>query len=139
MSGEWAATETGRTMARLAPSAFAISAAASIAARSPETTTWPGELRFATAKMPCADAWRDELRDRRVVESEDRGHRAVAARAAGLHLAAALADEADAIGERQDVGRDHRRVLAHRVAGDEAPVRQRLAGGRGRARGAAAR
>ena len=86
MSGEWAATETGRTIARLAPSAFAISAAASIAARSPDTTTWPGELRFATAKTPCAEASLDELRDRRVVEPEDGGHRAVPAGAARLHL-----------------------------------------------------
>ena len=56
MSGEWAATDTGRTMARFAPSSFASSAAASIAARSPDTTIWPGEFRFATAKTPCFDA-----------------------------------------------------------------------------------
>ena len=39
MSGEWAATDTGRMMALRAPSSFAMSAAASIAARSPDTTT----------------------------------------------------------------------------------------------------
>ena len=32
MSGEWAATLTGRTMARFAPSSFAIAAPASMAA-----------------------------------------------------------------------------------------------------------
>ena len=48
--------EAGRTMARLAPMPFAIAAAASIAARSPDTTTWPGAFRFATANTPCADA-----------------------------------------------------------------------------------
>jgi hypothetical protein len=56
MSGECAATETGSTMARFAPSPFASSAAASIAARSPDTTIWPGEFRFATANTPCFDA-----------------------------------------------------------------------------------
>ncbi len=56
MSGEWAATLTGRTMARFAPRLLAISAPASIAARSPETTTWPGELRLATTKVPCGAA-----------------------------------------------------------------------------------
>ena len=54
ISGEWAATLTGRTMARLAPSPFAAAAAASTAGRAPETTTWPGELRFATPKVPWA-------------------------------------------------------------------------------------
>ena len=56
MSGEWAATLTGSSMARFAPSAFAMPSAASTAARSPETTTWPGELRFATPKTPCSPA-----------------------------------------------------------------------------------
>ena len=56
MSGEWAATDTGRTIAFRAPSSFAISAAASIAARSPDTTTWPGALRLATPNVPWAPA-----------------------------------------------------------------------------------
>ncbi|MBF8290708.1 MAG: hypothetical protein HW391_1676 [Chloroflexi bacterium] len=54
--GECAATLTGRTMARLAPSERAISAPASMAARSPETTTWPGAFRFATPNVPLAPA-----------------------------------------------------------------------------------
>ena len=53
ISGEWAATETGRITTFRAPSSFARSAAASIAARSPLTTTWPGAFRLATPKMPC--------------------------------------------------------------------------------------
>ena len=56
ISGEWAATETGSSMARFAPSSFAMPSAASTAGRSPLTTTWPGELRFATPKMPCSPA-----------------------------------------------------------------------------------
>ena len=52
ISGEWAATETGSSIARFAPSSRAIPSAASIAGRSPDTTTWPGELRFATPKTP---------------------------------------------------------------------------------------
>ena len=59
ISGEWAATDTGSSMARLAPSSLAIASDASTAGRSPETTTWPGELRFATPKTPwAADARR---------------------------------------------------------------------------------
>ncbi len=54
MRGEWAATLTGSTTARLAPSPFAAAAAASTAGRAPETTTWPGELRFATPNVPWA-------------------------------------------------------------------------------------
>ena len=48
ISGEWAATLTGSSIARLAPSSFAIASDASTAARSPDITTWPGELRLAT-------------------------------------------------------------------------------------------
>ena len=43
-------------MARLAPSSLAMPSEASIAGRSPETTTWPGELRFATPNTPWAEA-----------------------------------------------------------------------------------
>ncbi len=54
ISGEWAATLTGSTMARLAPNSRAFSAAPSTAARSPLTTIWPGELRLAMVKTPSA-------------------------------------------------------------------------------------
>ena len=107
MSGEWAATETGRTIARLAPSALASSAPASMAGRSPETTTWPGAFRFATTKTPCAEARGDQLGQTGVVEADERGHRAVAALAGGLHQPAALAHEPDAVLERR--GRRPRR------------------------------
>ena len=56
ISGEWAATLTGSSIARRAPSSLAIESAASTAGRSPDTTTWPGELRFATPKMPWSPA-----------------------------------------------------------------------------------
>jgi len=52
INGEWAATDTGRTMTRFAPRLLPISTAASIAGRSPDTTTWPGEFRLATPKTP---------------------------------------------------------------------------------------
>ena len=116
MSGEWAATETGSTIARLAPSDFAISAPASMAGRSPDTTTWPGALRLATTNTPCAEA-----------PSTSSGSRAssrpmIAAIAPSrpwpgcLHQPAALADEADAVLEVERAGGDERGVLAHRVA-----------------------
>ena len=52
-----------------------------------------------------------------VWQADDGGHRTVLG--GRLHLAAALADEAQAVGERDDAGGDHRAVLAHRVAGIE--------------------
>ena len=107
---------------------LAISAPASIAARSPDTTTWPGELRLATTKVPWAERRGDELGQPRVVEADEGGHRAVAALARRLHQAAALADEADAVLEREDAGGDERGVLAHRVAGGEGRLRGREAG-----------
>ena len=65
ISGEWAATETGRIDdlagaellrdRRRRPRS---------PARSPETTTWPGEFRLATPKTPCGRGPRDELRER---------------------------------------------------------------------------
>ena len=89
ISGEWAATDTGSSMARLAPSSFAIASDASTAGRSPETTTWPGEFRFATPKTPWADGSLDQLRQPGVVEADDRGHPALATGAGRLHALAA--------------------------------------------------
>ena len=100
ISGEWAATDTGRTMARFAPSVRASSAPASIAGRSPDTTTWPGAFRFATTKMPCVEAPATSSGSPGVVEPDERGHRAVAAASGRLHQPAAFAHEADAVGER---------------------------------------
>ena len=65
MSGEWAATLTGSTMARLAPAGLAAAAAASTAVRSPLMTTWPGALRLATVMMPSARGIGDEPGDGR--------------------------------------------------------------------------
>ena len=82
---------------------LASSAPASIAGRSPETTTWPGRVAVGDDERCRAPRRRcDELREPGVVEADDRGHRAVAARAGRLHQPAALADEADAVVERDD-------------------------------------
>ena len=61
----------------------------------------------------------DQLGEPRIVEADQRRHRAVATLPRRLHQAAALADEPDAVGEVEGAGRDERRVLAHRVTGDE--------------------
>ena len=81
------------------------------------------DLARGVAVRDAEDAVRrrplDELRQPGVVEADDRGHRAVAARARRLHQPAALADEAEAVGERDHLGGDEGGVLAHRVAGGE--------------------
>ena len=69
--------------------------------------------------MPCAEARGDELREPRVVEADDRGHRARRARRPTPASAAALAHEPDGVGEVERAGGDERRVLAHRVPGGE--------------------
>ena len=117
ISGECAATLTISTIARLAPSSRAFSAAPSTATRSPLTTTWPGELRFAMVKTPSRLPGRLQLAEALVGEADDCRHRAVWRRC--LHLLAAFADEPHTVGEREDAGSDHRAVLAHRVAGVE--------------------
>ena len=115
--------ETGSSIARFAPRLFAMPRAASTAGRSPLTTTWPGELRFATPKMPWRRGLLDERREARVVEADDRGHAALAARARGLHLLAADPHQADGVGEVEGAGGDEGGVLAHRVAGGERGLR----------------
>src|SRR5688572_17871729 len=55
MSGEWNAPETGRRSARFAPAALNAGRAASTASTSPETTTWPGELKLAATTVPAPD------------------------------------------------------------------------------------
>ena len=65
----------------------------------------------------------DEVRQQRVVETDDRGHPAFPTRAGCLHQPAAGAHETDRVGEVQRAGRDEGRILAHRVAGDEGRVR----------------
>ena len=85
-----------------APSSLAISAPASIAGALAATRR-PGRARCGwrrrTRRAPRRRV--DELGEPRVVEADDRGHRAVASLARGLHQPAALADEADAVGERR--------------------------------------
>ena len=96
------------------------SAAASMAARSPDTTTWPGALRLAT---PNDAVGRRRARRAPGVAPSSRPRiaaiGAVASGAGRLHQPAALADEADAVLEREDLGGDEGGVLAHRVAGGE--------------------
>ena len=60
-----------------------------------------------------------QLGDPRVVETDDRGHRAVATLARRLHELTATADESNAIRERQHAARDERRVLTHRMTRGE--------------------
>ena len=64
----------------------------------------------------------DQDREFGVVEPDDRGHRAVASGPGCLHQPAPLADEANAVLERDDAGRHEGRVLAHRVTGGERNV-----------------
>ena len=97
MSGEWAATDTGRTIARLAPSDLASSAPASMAGRSPETTTWPGRVAVGDDEDAVRRGAGDQLGESRVVEADERGHRPVATLPGRLHQPAALADEPDAV------------------------------------------
>ena len=54
----------------------------------------------------------ENLADRR----HDRGHRAVVAEGDPAHLAAARGGRLERVGEREDLGRDERAVLAERVA-----------------------
>ena len=127
MSGEWAATLTGSTMARFAPSSRAIAAPASIAARSPGHDDLARRVPVGHDERAVRRGRGHQLGKLRVVEADQRGHRAVAALAGRLHQPAALADEPDAVLERQDAGGDERRVLAHRVAGREGRARGRQA------------
>ena len=123
MSGEWAATDTGSTMARLAPSAFAM-----LEGRL-HGRPLAGDHDLARAscgwrrrRCRARDACSHKLRQARIVEADDRGHAALATGARRLHPAAALADEADGVGEIERAGGDEGRVLAHRVAGGEGGV-----------------
>ena len=115
MSGEWAATETGSTIARLAPRALASSAPASMAG----ALARDDDLARGVPVRDDEDAVRrgagDQLGQTGVVEADERGHRAVPALAGRLHQPAALAHEPDAVLEREGAGRDEGRVLAHRV------------------------
>ena len=116
MSGEWAATDTGRTIARLAPRRLR-----DLGARlDGRALARHDDLARGIAVGDDEDAVRggilDQLGQSRVVEPDDRRHRAVASLAGGLHQPAALADEPDAVVEGEGAGGDERRILAHRVA-----------------------
>ena len=119
ISGEWAATDTGSSMARFAPSSFAIARDASIAGRSPETTTWPGEFRLATPNTPCSEARATSSGRRSSSRPMTAAIRPSRPGARRLHLLAADAHEADGVREVQRAGGDQGRVLAHRVPGGE--------------------
>ena len=66
----------------------------------------------------------DELRQARIVEPDDGGHRAVAALPGCLHQPAALAHEPEAVVEVEGACGDEGRVLAHRMAGREGGLRR---------------
>ena len=101
ISGEWAATETGRTIARLAPSVLA-SSGAGLDGR---PLAGHDDLARGVAVGHDEDAVGrgalDQFGEPGVVEADERRHRAVATLAGGLHQPAALADEADAVVERE--------------------------------------
>ena len=115
ISGECAATLTASTIARLAPSPFAASAAASTAARLPAHDHLAGGVAIGDGEDPGGFPGGDQLRQPCVVQADDRRHRPVACRR--LHQAPALAHQAQSVGERQDAGRHHGAVLAHGVPG----------------------
>ena len=57
-----------------------------------------------------------EVRQPSIVQADDGGHATLPPLARGLHLMTALAHQPHRLGERQDAGRDHGAVLAHRMA-----------------------
>jgi hypothetical protein len=67
----------------------------------------------------------DQLGEPHVVKPDERRHRSVGALSGGLHLATALADQADAVAEVDDAGGHEGGVLAHRVARGEGGGRRR--------------
>ena len=82
-----------------APSSLPISAAASIGGALAADDDLAGGVAIGDAEDAVRRGPLDELRQPGVVEADDRGHRAVAALARRLHEPAALADEAEAVGE----------------------------------------
>ena len=84
-----------------------------------DTTTWPGELRLATPKTPCSDAWRTSS------GSAASSRPMIAAIRPSRPLPDACicwpadADQAHGVGEIEGAGGDQGAVLAHGVAGGE--------------------
>ena len=119
ISAQWKGALTGSRIARLAPLALAISTARSTAARSPETTTWPGPLSLAAcADLALGAPPRRPARGCVEVEPEQRRHGALADRHGLLHGPAADAEQPRRIGEVEAARRGQRGIFAERVAGD---------------------
>ena len=129
ISGECAATETGRTMR--APGAH----------RSGELGAGldRGSLARDDDLSGCVPVGHhehagrrrrgDQLGKPRIVESDQRRHRSIAALPRRLHQPPALSHEPDTVLERHGTRRHERRVLAHRMAGREPGCRRRASGG----------
>ncbi len=100
------------------------------AAAVPAITTCPGALRLAGLTTSPSAASRHACSTFVGVEAENRRHRAGADRHGLLHVAAAIADDADGIGEREGAGGDVRGILAEAVTRDHVglePARARAA------------
>ena len=89
------------------------------AAAWPAITTWSGEFRLAALTIsPCAACSQNALQ-LSLGQLEERGHGSDSRRHGLLHVAAAPADQAHGIGERQAAGGDQGRILAQTVPRDE--------------------
>ena len=130
MSGEWAATLTGSTIGPLGAELLGDLGAGLDGGALAGHDDLAGGVPVGDDERAVRGGRGEELGQAGVVEADERGHRAVAALAGRLHQLAATTDEADAVLERQDAGRDERRVLAHRMAGGEGRGRGLETGGR---------
>ena len=123
MSGEWAATETGSSIARLAPRVLRDGEGGLHGRALARDHDLPRRVAVRDAEDAVLGRLGDELREPGVVEADDRGHAAFTTGTGRLHQLAAGAHESHGVGEVQRAGGDERRVLPHRVAGGEGRVR----------------
>ena len=122
--GEWAATETGSSIARFAPSSLAIGEARLHGRALAADDDLPRRVAVGDAEDAVRGGPLHERREFGIIEADDGGHPPFPACPAGLHLLAADPDQAHGIAQgRARPGRHEGRVLAHRVTGRERGVR----------------
>ena len=128
IKAQWKGADTGSSMARRAPLAFAISVARSTASLAPETTTWPGALSFATSHtFPVAAAASAAAAAAAAgIEAEQSRHRAFARRDRFLHRLAAQPQQPRRIRDAEGARGAKRRIFAERMAGDESNVAAKI-------------
>jgi hypothetical protein len=121
MHSEWKPPATVRRTARLTPCSRAAASTASSASFSPDSTIWPGALRFATWQMPCAAptaararAWSSSAPIRLVMP--------LGSPRSPLHGLAAQAHEAQRVVELERAGAPQRAVLASERPATKAPA-----------------